>query len=178
MASFDLAIPVILAHEGTTYTDDPADPGGATRWGITLRTLRGVRPGATKEDVRNLTRPEAEAIYRRCYWGPFFDDIADQRVATKLFDMCVNWGVGAGVTALQVACRDAGHVIAVDGAFGPISVAAVNASPPAALLVSLQALMEVHYERWIAKDPKREKFRRGLMARARWVGDDASGKIA
>jgi hypothetical protein len=38
--------------------------------------------------------------------------------------------------------------------------------------------MEVHYERWIAKDPKREKFRRGLMARARWVGDDASGKIA
>jgi lysozyme family protein len=90
----------------------------------------------------------------------------------------VNWGVAAGVTALQVACRDAGHVIAVDGAFGPISVAAVNSTPPAALLVSMQALMEAHYQRWIAKDPKREKFRRGLMARARWIGDDAAGRIA
>jgi len=39
MARFEDALPTVLRHEGL-YSEDPADPGGATNYGISLRFLR------------------------------------------------------------------------------------------------------------------------------------------
>ena len=36
MSAFELAIPIVLKHEGG-FADNPADPGGATNFGISLR---------------------------------------------------------------------------------------------------------------------------------------------
>jgi hypothetical protein len=63
--AFGRCVEVVLGHEGG-FSDHPEDPGGATNFGITHKTLaefRGV-DSVTKEDVRNLTRDEAKEIYR------------------------------------------------------------------------------------------------------------------
>ena len=68
-SNFERALACVLRHEGG-YGDHPADPGGATNFGVTRATLahhRG-RP-VTKAEVRALTRAEAAGIYRQRYWG-------------------------------------------------------------------------------------------------------------
>lgn len=166
MATFERAIPVVLQHEGSDFTDDPADPGGATKYGITLNTLRIDMPGATVDDVRNLTRDDAVAIYRERYWTSLFDTL-DQQVATKIFDARVNCG-GLGIEFAQKAANILGHPCSVDGVFGPQTSAAVEASDPRAFLGEMGGLLGAHYSAWIAADPAREKFRAGLMRRAHW----------
>src|SRR3546814_17123188 len=54
--------------------DDPADRGGATRWGITERVARQHGYAGA---MRAFPRDEAAAIYRRLYWlRPRFDAVA------------------------------------------------------------------------------------------------------
>lgn len=62
-ASFSACLRHVLAMEGG-FSNDPANHGGATNWGITAATLahwRG-RP-VTAADVRTIPPGEARAIY-------------------------------------------------------------------------------------------------------------------
>jgi lysozyme family protein len=101
------------------FVNHPSDPGGATNMGITIgtltrwRTAQG-RPKPTVEDVRNLTRAEADAIYRAYYWGPSGAAKAtDYATALLLMDSGVLHGVGApqawvkeyGYNAWAIAAR-------------------------------------------------------------------------
>lgn len=113
MSNFESAISYVLANEGTD-SNDAADHGGRTRFGITEAEAR--RHGY---DVRKLTLDQAKGIYLKDYWR--FDAITDQRVATKLLDMSVNLGLG---TAIKMAQREARAP--VDGVFGPATAALIN----------------------------------------------------
>ena len=59
---------------GATYTNDPEDPGGPTKWGVALNFNRGAIPDKNGDgkidaaDVRLLTREDAMRIYRQNYW--------------------------------------------------------------------------------------------------------------
>ncbi|MCC2654360.1 MAG: hypothetical protein K0Q60_4526 [Microvirga sp.] len=65
---FEKAVEIVLQHEGG-FVHHARDPGGATKFGITRETLSRVRGRpVTIEDVRELTRAEALAIYRWLYW--------------------------------------------------------------------------------------------------------------
>ena len=59
-SSFDLAIPIVLENEGG-YVNDPADPGGETKYGISKRSYPAL-------DIKNLTVEQATAIYLRDFW--------------------------------------------------------------------------------------------------------------
>ena len=69
----------IVAREGG-FVNDPADPGGATKYGVTSGTMRA--PGLDKtgdgrvavEDVKALTRADAVRIFQERYFhGPRID---------------------------------------------------------------------------------------------------------
>ena len=83
------------------YVNNPLDPGGATNMGITIGTLTAWRQAhgmaaATVDDVRNLTRSEADAIYREWYWEPSgAAQATDYATALLLMDSGVLHGVGA-----------------------------------------------------------------------------------
>lgn len=136
MATFEAAIDYVLANEGG-LVNDPADPGGLTNFGISQRTYPGV-------DIRNLTRDEAAAIYKRDYWR--YDDIADQRVATKLFDAHVNMGPVQAIRLLQLSLGtiEAGPVVA-DGIIGSYTIEAINAADPGRLIDEFKARLAKHY---------------------------------
>lgn len=92
--TFDAYMPELLKHEGG-YVDHPADPGGATKYGITLATLQAWRDRpVSKGDVRQLTKTEASAIYRARYWDEIGGNNLPAGVDAVAFDIAVNHGVG------------------------------------------------------------------------------------
>jgi lysozyme family protein len=90
--------PLLTREGGERYTNNPADKGGPTKWGITAVTLgefRKLGRAARPAEVQALTRAEAVTIYRQNYWiKPGFANIApiSERIAEELLDTGVNMG--------------------------------------------------------------------------------------
>ncbi len=102
----------IIRREGG-FVDDPTDLGGATKYGITQKTLSDFlgRP-ATKDEVRDLTEATARDIYRKNYVRPFDAYAQDEALYALLVDSAVQHGVsrtklwvGPGTTYAQVLRR-------------------------------------------------------------------------
>lgn len=89
MADFDKAImPLIIKEGGAKYTNDPDDPGGATKYGISQKSYPNL-------DIKNLTQQVACDIYKRDYWDALNLDLEpNQHKASLLFENAVNMGVG------------------------------------------------------------------------------------
>ncbi|WP_426956086.1 glycoside hydrolase family 108 protein [Muricoccus radiodurans] len=137
---FDRCLSPVLEMEGG-FVNDPRDPGGATNMGITHRTLADFRETeVTEDDVRNLTRSEAREIYRARYWTPLRCADLPLGVDLMVFDFGVNAGPGRSAKLLQ---RCVG--VKQDGAIGPITLAAVRACRPAALITHLAEGRMAHY---------------------------------
>ncbi|CUX80458.1 MAG: putative secretion activating protein [Roseibaca calidilacus] len=116
----------IVAREGG-FVNDPDDPGGATNFGVTLHTLRRLRPHqqVCVDDVRALTRDDAVTIYVEHYFTrPRIGDLPEPLWAT-VFDMYVNAGANA-VRILQRLLNEMGQDVTVDGVIGPQTIAATH----------------------------------------------------
>lgn len=159
---FRHAVEVVLKHEGD-LANDPADPGGITRWGISLRSY----PHLGEEGIRNLTREQAIEIYRQDFWERWgYDRIRDLAVATKVFDMAVNMGPKRAHTLLQQALGLIGSPVVVDGILGPQTLKATNEADPSRLLEALRLLSARYYWELVRLDGRRKKFLQGWLARA------------
>lgn len=126
----------IVAREGG-FVNDPDDPGGATKYGVTIHTMRRLGLDLTMDgrtdvdDVRRLTRADAERIFVQHYFdGPRIDTLP-QALQASVFDMYVNAGANA-VKILQRLLRQMGQDVAVDGVIGPQTAAAAIAADRAA----------------------------------------------
>ena len=157
---FRRALAMTLEWEG----GDTTDTGGRTRFGISQRAYPG-------EDIASLTLDRAAELYHRDYWRPLgLDSLASPDVAAKVFDVCVNLGVTAGVRTVQRALGLTGRAVAVDGKMGDLTRAAIDSTPARQMLAALCVEQARHYERLITRDPtKYAKFERGWMRRAAWV---------
>lgn len=91
----DLILSEIIRREGSAFTNDPVDPGGPTKYGITLRTLRQARgPDTTVHDLQELTEAEARDIYAWLYVQPFETTYGgDPDLLHLIVDGAVNHGV-------------------------------------------------------------------------------------
>jgi len=179
MSEFNLAIPIILRHEGG-FVNDAADPGGATNFGVSLRWLKSQgliddlihETGAdlaiqdrSQEEVLAVHRisvDEAKAFYQKFWWDAYhYGTFIAQAVASKVFDMAVNLGAPRAHKMLQ-------HVIgaAVDGILGQASYAAANNWPSVPLLTSLQNVQADFYRAIVSANPARTKFLAGWLKRA------------
>lgn len=114
--NFDKAFERLIGHEGG-YVNDPRDPGGETKFGISKRSYPA-------EDIKGLTLERAKAIYRRDFWGVAGCDAVPDAIKFDLFDMAVNSGP---VTAIKTLQRSAG--VTPDGLLGPITLQALNSTP-------------------------------------------------
>lgn len=148
MSAFDDAIGPLLAHEGG-LVDDPKDPGGVTKFGISARAYPHL-------DIRNLTREQAVAIYKRDYYDALRCDALPPRLARAVFDCAVNQGQGAAARLLQ---RAAG--VAEDGKIGPGALAAVQRADPDGLVRDFFAYRAIAY----AAASGWDRFKLGWMRR-------------
>lgn len=126
----------IVRREGG-YVNDPDDRGGATKYGVTIHTMRRLGldltgDGAvTSADVRRLTAAQATDIFVEHYFTrPRISELPVDLHAT-VFDMYVNAGRNA-VTILQRLLIKMGFVVRVDGIIGPKTIAATARAMAAA----------------------------------------------
>jgi lysozyme family protein len=112
--NFDQAFDRLISNEGG-YVNNPADPGGETKFGISKRSYPNL-------DIANLTRDQAKEIYKADFWERGQMDQFYGAVAFQVFDAAVNHGIE---TALRLLQRAAG--VADDGHIGPLTVAAIKA---------------------------------------------------
>lgn len=137
---FDDAFEIVLGHEGG-FVDHPADPGGATNFGISQRAYPG-------EDIRGMTVERAKEIYRRDYWGPAGCDALPPGIRLHVFDAAVNSGPRAAAKWLQRAVGET-----EDGVVGPRTVQAASSIPTPRLVarfsgIRLEALTSL--PTWVA----------------------------
>jgi lysozyme family protein len=151
MADLDKALEFTLEEEGG-WSNHPEDPGGATKFGITIAVLKGMGKdydldgdGDVDEvDLSHITKTDARHIYDVRYWRGA--GILSQRIATKHFDIGVNMGIMVGTLLLQKSLISIGaHGVIADGIFGAMTEAAVNQSDPASLLLDLAAEQSHRY---------------------------------
>ncbi|HBS49225.1 MAG TPA: peptidoglycan-binding protein [Rhodobacteraceae bacterium] len=125
----------IVAREGG-FVDDPDDPGGATKHGVTIHTMRRLGLDLTGDgvvgvaDVRALSRAQAVEIFIRHYFEAPRIALLPEALRASVFDMYVNAGANA-VRILQRLLREMGFAVAVDGVIGPQTAqAAARAAEP------------------------------------------------
>lgn len=153
----------IVGREGG-FVNDPDDPGGATNFGVTIHTLRRLRPGQKigVEDVRRLTRQDAVEIYVEHYFTrPRIAELPEPLWAT-VFDMYVNAGANA-VRLLQRLVVEMGLDLAVDGVIGPQTIAATHRAhdmAPAHLVDAYGIARRDYYYRIADRRPASRKFAR------------------
>ena len=114
----------IVRREGG-FVNDPDDPGGATKYGVTIHTLRALRGRATVADVQALTEAEAIAIFKSQYFERPKINQLPAPLQPSVYDMQVNAGANA-IKILQRLAAEFGVKLAVDGVIGPKSIAAIE----------------------------------------------------
>lgn len=107
---FNKSLDFVLAMEGG-YSNDPYDPGGRTKYGISHRAYPNL-------DIEKLTLDDARAIYLRDYWNGSGAKVADisPELAMIMFDTAVNMGVPTAIRFLQRVLH-----VKEDGIFGPVT---------------------------------------------------------
>ena len=142
------------------YTETPGDKGGATKWGISLKSFPGL-------NIKALTYKDAVDIYFKHYYSPLYDFIVDEPIAFKLFDMGVLTGPRTATKLLQKAVIDSGYTIKADGLFGPITLTAINVSNfyKKNLYELFLKRLQGHMKYLVFKNPTNYKFLKGWLIR-------------
>ena len=127
--TYERAMKQVFEDEGG-YTNDAADPGGPTNWGITIEDARMYwKTNATAEDVKNMPKSVAEDIYRKHYADPIHYDELPAGVDYSVLDYGINSGISRSIKVLQRLVN-----VPADGKMGPSTLSAVNAKNPKELI--------------------------------------------
>lgn len=153
------------------FTNDKADSGGPTSYGITRATLSEWRGSEqTQGDVEALTLVEATKIYLHMYWNRLSCGlVVKARISISLFDSAVLFGIGVTARYAQRALKQCGYpTIKVDGYIGVETVKALNALTDVNLWLKIfQALLISRVNMLTVEIPsdKDMKWRKGWLNR-------------
>lgn len=170
-------LPILLMEGGGTLTNDPADSGGETIFGVTEATARAAGYTGAMAD---MAPAEAEAIYRADFWvAPQFDqiDLLMPTLAAFLLESGINLGPHVPGTFLQRALNvlnNRGSLyasVAVDGTCGPLTRAALKSYLAARsqdnavglMMGVMRSLTAVHYIQIAESNPSQAVFEYGWL---------------
>jgi len=152
----------LLRREGG-LENDPADPGGVTNYGLTIKSLSEYYGhDVTAKDVENLTAPVARAIYADMYIDkPGFNKIRQDNIRALLVDCAVNNGRGRAIKWLQ-------HAVGAveDGVLGDRTVASIEGRIIREVYYGILKQRYACYAALPSVNPKLMKFLGGWIKRA------------
>ncbi len=144
----------LIAREGgAKVVNDPADPGGLTKFGISQKAFPSL-------DIRNLTYDQAKELYKKIY----FEAPALYKLPADIQEMVFDFAVHSGpVEAIQRLQKLVG--VQQDGRVGPITVSAVGKLHGPDLKFAYQRERIAFLIRQCQANPKKLKFLLGWIMR-------------
>lgn len=160
---FDILISIVIENEvgnfpNGGYVNDPDDPGGETKYGISKRSF-------PNEDIKQLTVDRAKYIYKKYYWDKMNLDLIDDDFSAlklQIFDHGINAGKR---TAIRMIQRIVG--VEVDGILGINTAFAINVYPYSKNKL-LNSYIEERFEYYLNitfKRPRFQKYTKGWIIR-------------
>jgi len=158
---FEYAFDKTLRFEGG-YVNDPDDPGGETRFGISKRSYPDV-------DIKALSEADAKDIYRRDYWDKLrLGEIYSTLISSEIFDTAVNMGRRNSIRIAQKALNFLGDDLTEDGIIGAKTLIALNIwslKDEKALFICLNGFQFSRYRMICDSNRKLKKYARGWTKR-------------
>jgi peptidoglycan LD-endopeptidase CwlK len=161
-AAFERAQAIVKIYEGG-FTDNPADPGGPTNWGITHTTLAQWRnvDSVTAAQVEAMSYQEAKDIYFARYWSRMKCGAMPGPLALAVYNVGLHSGVKTGATFLQEALNAEGAGLETDGDIGSLTLAQISRFD---LSQTLTRVID-SYEARLRAHPRFDVFGKGFMSR-------------
>ena len=153
---FRESVKVILKHEGG-YVNDPDDPGGETKMGISKKAYPHL-------NIKELTEQDVKDIYHRDYWLKAKVPQVPDELKLIYFDMVVNMGRSRAVKILQQSISAKGVKTTVDGGIGPQTIS--NALKSGLEPERLRSYRVKYYADLVNRKPKLGKYWYGWYRRA------------
>ena len=152
---FEDIIDDVFKKEGG-YVNDPKDPGGETKYGISKKAFPNV-------DIKSLTKEDAKKIYMDNYWKPSKVESIPEKLRHIYFDRWVNFGIRGAGRVLQRACNGKNKdKIEVDGKVGKQTINACKNLE----VDRLRSYRVLRFGQIVYKNKVMEKFWYGWYKRA------------
>lgn len=146
----------IIDVEGRTETNDPADSGGRTKFGISEAANADLwKDGPPSEEASRKRYEERYVI------GPRFHLVKDAKLQHQLVDFGVHSGPEVAIKKLQEILK-----LPQDGIIGPKTLAAIEAADPIVLNNKLALARVKMLARLVQQRPKDLKYLFGWVDRA------------
>ena len=154
----------ILRREGFKLTDDPADRGGATKFGITQRSwddyVAKDPAHAPVRSVEALNEEMARAFYATEYVAPL-SWIKSKELLSLMVDSAIQHGIRRAICWLQTAAGTS-----VDGAPGPKTIDAIGDEYRQNYLYAEVLRRRImFYARIVSNELSQARFLKGWMSR-------------
>ena len=180
--NFSIAHAFTAKHEGG-LSDDAADSGGLTKFGVDLAMMQdiastqagrdtldrmGVILPVTRNTIKNLTETQAASIYRWQAWDALKLDQIPLRPAVVIYDAAVNSGPKQSVRFAQRgynSCVLYGQPLDTDGIMGPATRKAMQQADTDKILMAMLDQREQFYRDIVAAKPSQEVFLNGWINR-------------
>jgi lysozyme family protein len=158
LGNYDPSEALVIADEGSAFTNNPKDAGGPTRYGVTMIALADFlgRPVSIAE-VQALTPDSVKPIYKANYWTAVRGDELPAGVDYFLFDAAVQHGRGRAVRFLQSAL-----LVDADGDFGDKTKRALDGISDTVMLITRLSQIRRAFYQGI---PSFDTFGKGWTAR-------------
>ena len=129
----------ILQDEGSELTLGDSEPGGASRYGVSVSALSDynrllMKPPATVQDIINLTQDQAVSFYMWFFTSMRLIEMPDA-IAYRVADITTNLGRVGGMRSLQVALG----IWPVVDLVGDNVIASIKNTDPKQVICSLTA---------------------------------------
>ncbi|PIW30395.1 MAG: hypothetical protein COW30_02485 [Rhodospirillales bacterium CG15_BIG_FIL_POST_REV_8_21_14_020_66_15] len=153
-AVLDMAFEWVYLHE-KGFSDNPADPGGPTNFGVSLRHARAIGSVVNgdlldldldddgdidADDIRLMTKEDGKRVFIH-HWQTYkFDAVTHPQIAIKFVDLSYPMGYGGASRVVQRALRACRYDVIEDGFVGPNSRRVLNEAAEwnaAALMASI-----------------------------------------
>lgn len=151
-----------IQHWEDGFVNDPADHGGATNMGITLKTFRHhFGSQSSVQDLINITPAQWETIFRSGYYNTWkANKIENDSIRLLVVDWAFHSGATNSIRRVQAALG-----LLVDGIVGDKTIAALNDGCRREAFTKIKDARLSFFRAIVRKNPSQQKFLSGWTNR-------------